>query len=92
MRFYTKQHKFFCGIDLHAKSMYLCILNSEGEIVLHRNIKTDSHVFLKTIAPYRERAIRDTSHLLSFLSCLPLWRVITFFHASFPSRLQIPHY
>lgn len=54
MRFYTKQHKFFCGVDLHAKSMYLCILNAEGEIVLHRNIKTDSHVFLKTIAPYRE--------------------------------------
>ena len=54
MRFYTKQHKFFCGVDLHAKSMYLCILNAEGEIVLHRNIKTDSDVFLKTIAPYRE--------------------------------------
>jgi len=54
MRFYTNQHKFFCGVDLHAKSMYLCILNAEGEIVLHRNIKTDSHVFLKTIAPYRE--------------------------------------
>ena len=54
MRFYTKQHKFFCGVDLHAKSMYLCILNAEGEIVLQRNIKTDSDVFLKTIAPYRE--------------------------------------
>lgn len=54
MRFYTKQHKFFCGVDLHAKSMYLCILNAEGGIVLQRNIKTDSDVFLKTIAPYRE--------------------------------------
>ena len=54
MRFYTKQHKFSCGVDLHAKSMYLCILNAEGEILLHRNIKTDSDVFLKTIAPYRK--------------------------------------
>jgi hypothetical protein len=34
--------------------MYLCILNAEGEIILHRNIKTDSHVFLKTIVPYSE--------------------------------------
>jgi len=24
MRFYTKQHKFYCGIDFHAKKMYLC--------------------------------------------------------------------
>jgi transposase len=54
MRFYTKQHKFFCGVDLHAKSMYLCVLNGDGEIVLHRNIKSNPEVFLKTIAPYRE--------------------------------------
>ena len=40
MRFYTKQHKFYCGIDLHAKSMYLCILDQAGNVVLHRNIHT----------------------------------------------------
>ena len=22
MRFYTKQHQFYCGIDLHARTMY----------------------------------------------------------------------
>ena len=54
MRFYTKQHKFYCGIDLHAKTMYLCILNQEGKIVLHRDIKTDPDTFLKTIKPYRK--------------------------------------
>lgn len=54
MRFYTKQHKYYCGIDLHTKKMYLCIVDSTGEIVLHRNIKTDRDVFLKTIEPFRE--------------------------------------
>jgi transposase len=54
MRFYTKQHKYYCGIDLHTKKMYLCIVDSSGEIVLHRNIKTDRNVFLKTIEPFRE--------------------------------------
>ena len=54
MRFYTKQHKFYCGIDLHTKNMYLCILDDTGEIRLHRNIKTDRNVFLKVIEPYRE--------------------------------------
>src|SRR4030066_449426 len=54
MKFYTKQHKFYCGIDLHAKSMYVCIMNQDGEIVTHRNIRTNPEVFLKTIAPYRE--------------------------------------
>src|SRR4030066_1706788 len=54
MKFYTKQHKFYCGIDLHAKSMYVCIMNQDGEIVTHRNIRTNPEVFLKTIAPCRE--------------------------------------
>ena len=54
MRFYTKQHKFYCGIDLHTKKMYLCILDDTGEIRLHRNIKTDREVFLEVIKPFRE--------------------------------------
>ena len=54
MRFYTKQHKFYCGIDLHAKKMYLCILDAEGEVRLYRNIITDREVFLKVIEPYKE--------------------------------------
>lgn len=54
MRFYTKQHEFYCGIDLHAKTMYLCIINQEGEILLHRNMRTDPEAFLKAIAPYRQ--------------------------------------
>lgn len=54
MKFYTKQHQFYWGIDLHTKKMDLCILESTGEIVLHRHIKTDRDVFLKTMAPFRE--------------------------------------
>ena len=52
MRFYTKQHQFYCGIDLHARTMYLCILNQEGEILVHRNMKASPEPFLKAIAPY----------------------------------------
>ena len=54
MRFYTTQHKFYCGIDLHAKGMYMCIMNQPGEILYHKNIPTDRLTFLSTINPYRE--------------------------------------
>lgn len=27
MNVYTKQHPYYCGIDLHAISMYICILD-----------------------------------------------------------------
>ena len=54
MRFYTQQHQFYCGIDLHARTMYVCILNRDGEIVVHRNLPTNPEALLKTIAPFRE--------------------------------------
>src|SRR5262245_40513908 len=54
MRFYTQQHPFYCGIDLHARTMYVCILSQDGEVVLHRNMKAAPEPFLKAIAPYRD--------------------------------------
>ena len=54
MRFYTKQHQFYCGIDLHARTMYVCILDQAGEIVVHRNLKASPDALLKIIAPYRD--------------------------------------
>jgi transposase len=54
MRFYTKQHKYYCGIDLHTKKMYVCILDSEGKIRLHQNIRTDPESFLQILTPFRE--------------------------------------
>src|SRR6266436_5667876 len=54
MRFYTKQHRYYCGIDLHARSMYVCILDPQGEILLHRNMPCAPELFLKAVAPYRE--------------------------------------
>ena len=53
MRFYNTQHPFYCGIDLHARAMYVCILNQAGETLLHRNMQTTPEAFLKVIAPYR---------------------------------------
>ena len=53
MRFYNTQHPFYCGIDLHARAMYVCILNQAGETLLHRNMKTTPEAFLNVIAPYR---------------------------------------
>jgi len=42
------------GIDLHARSMYVCVLNQDGDIVMHRNMKASPDTFLRTVAPYRD--------------------------------------
>lgn len=57
MRFYTQQHPFYCGIDLHARTMDLCILDQAGETLLHRNMTATPEALLKAIAPYREQIV-----------------------------------
>jgi transposase len=54
MRFYTPQHKFYCGIDLHARTMSVCILNQDGEVMGHRHMNACPDALLTVIAPYRE--------------------------------------
>lgn len=53
MRFYTGQHRYYCGIDLHARSMYVCILSQAGKTVVHRKIPSQAEPFLRLIKPYR---------------------------------------
>ena len=57
MRFFTEQHQNYCGIDLHARSMYACVQNAEGKILLHRNMKANPEAFLKAIEPFREDVV-----------------------------------
>jgi len=52
MQFYTNQHQYYCGIDLHTKSMYVCILDQAGEILVHKNISTSPQAFLRIIEPF----------------------------------------
>ena len=54
MRFYNRQHRHYCGIDLHVKTMYICILDAAGQILVHRNVQSTPDAFLDTIAPYRD--------------------------------------
>jgi hypothetical protein len=66
MRFYTQQHPFYCGIALHARTMYVCILSQDGEVVLHRNMQAHPDALLKAIAPYR-------NDIVGAVACIFTW-------------------
>jgi transposase len=66
MRCYTQQHKLYCGIDWHARTMDVCILDQAGEIALHRHMKASPEAFLKAMAPYRDE-------LVVAVACLFTW-------------------
>ena len=55
MNFYTQQHEFYCGIDLHTTNMYACVVDQAGKKRLHRNYKTcQPEVFLAALTPFRK--------------------------------------
>jgi transposase len=54
MNFYTQQHKHYCGIDLHAKAMYVGILDQHGPNLVHKNSPPTPEAVLRVLAPYRE--------------------------------------
>ena len=55
MNYYTSNTEFNCGIDLHTKQMYICVMDQKGNKRVHKNVKgNDFSFFLKLVAPYRD--------------------------------------
>jgi len=58
MRFYTQQHRFYCGIDLHARTMHVCILDHAGNVVFDKNLPCHFDTLLQAIAPFRDGIVK----------------------------------
>ena len=66
MRFYNTQHRFYCGIDLHARTMHVCILDQAGQTVFDKGIPCRPEALLRAIQPYRD-------HLVIGAECMFAW-------------------
>jgi len=66
MRFYNRPHQYYCGIDLHVKTMYVCILDGAGQVLVHRNVPSTPTAFLEAVAPYR-------TELVVAVECMFTW-------------------
>jgi len=54
VKYYTSTTEFNCGIDLHARQMYACVMDRQGKVLLHTNIQgNDFNYFLKRVEPWR---------------------------------------
>jgi transposase len=54
MRFYEQQHRFYAGVDLHTRTLHLCLLDDKGQVAFDRNLEASPGAFLDAIAPFRE--------------------------------------
>ena len=53
MKYYTSTTEYNCGIDLHARQMYICVMDRQGRKLVHTNIRgNDFEHFLDLVAPH----------------------------------------
>ncbi len=57
MRYYTKQHRFYAGIDLHARTLHLCVLDHQGNTICDKNLPARPEPLLKALAPFRDDVV-----------------------------------
>ena len=57
MEFYTKTHKYACGLDLHARNAHVTILDSEKKAVFSKRIPNDRGILKKVLEPYKNEII-----------------------------------
>jgi hypothetical protein len=53
-----------------VKTMYICILDAAGQVLLHRNVKATPDAFLETVAPYREDLVVAAECMFTWY-CVP---------------------
>jgi len=52
MKLTTINKQFVCGVDLHKRSMYLCIMDQAGKIHLHKSVPCRVDAFMHAVAPF----------------------------------------
>jgi len=52
MNFYNNIHPYYCGIDLHARSLYVCIIDQEGNTCVHKEISASPDTLQSILKPY----------------------------------------
>jgi transposase len=58
--------RFYAGVDLHARAVFLVVLDHEGRVVFARNLPAAPAPFLRAVAPFRDG-------LLVACECMHCW-------------------
>ena len=68
MNFYTNTHPYYCGIDLHTRLLYVCIIDNENNILVHEKIDDSPEKLLALLSPY-------VGNIVVGVECMHCWYV-----------------
>jgi transposase len=58
--------RFYAGVDLHARAVFVVILDHDGQVVFAKNLPANPAAFLRAVAPFR-------AGLLVACECMHCW-------------------
>jgi transposase len=58
--------RFYAGVDLHARAIFVVILDHDGKVVFAKNLPANPDAFLRAVAPFRDG-------LLVACECMHCW-------------------
>ena len=64
MQYYTERHRHTCGVDLHGRNLYLCVLDPYRKIALHRRVDCDEEKLLKALGILAAKLARSVYYML----------------------------
>src|SRR5262249_54226358 len=66
MRCYTNPHRFYAGVDLHARSMYTHVLDQQGKTVFEKDLPADPQAFLDAVKPFRPDLVVGCEYMFAW--------------------------
>ena len=57
MNFYNHTHPYYCGIDLHARSLYVCVIDQAGETRVHKEIPANPGKLKQLLEPFIDNVV-----------------------------------
>ena len=75
---YNQPHKFYCGVDLHARTMFTHVLDDKSKTVFEKDLPADSDEFLFAIKPYRKNSVVGCECMFAWYSVTNLLKACRF--------------
>jgi hypothetical protein len=74
MRLYNQQHRFYAGVDLHARSMFTHVLDHAGRTVFDKDLPASPDTFLDSVRPFRPGLVVGCECMFAWYWLADLWR------------------
>ena len=79
MNFYNNMHPYYCGIDLHARTLYVCIIDQDGNVCVHKEKSADPNKLAALLEPY-------IGNIFVGVECMHCWYWIANFKVNCEAR------